>query len=124
MNVALWIVAGLLAVLFLASGTVKLVRPREKLIATGMGFAENFSPGAVKAIGALEVLGAVGVILPAALGTGLWLSALAAAGLVALMAGAVIVHLRRDEGRATVVNVLLLALSALVAAGHLGLGRS
>lgn len=66
MNLALWIVAGLLAVVLLVS-SVKLVVPKEKI--AGMGAAtrwvEDFSPGALKAIGALELLGAAGLILPA-----------------------------------------------------------
>ena len=61
MNIALWIIAGVLAVLFLASGVMKLVRSNEKLAAAGMGFAEDFSTGAVKAIGVLEILAAVGL---------------------------------------------------------------
>jgi hypothetical protein len=117
-------ISGALALLFLASGAVKLARPREKLIASGMAFAADFRPGAVKAIGALEVLAAIGLIVPAAIGIGAWLSPLAAGGLVALMTGAIITHLRRHERRATVVNIVLLALSALAAAGHLVLAQS
>ena len=64
MNIALWIAAGLLAVAFLAAGLAKLVQPREKL-ASNMGWVEDFSDGPVKLIGLLEVLGAVGLILPA-----------------------------------------------------------
>jgi hypothetical protein len=60
MNIALWIIAGLLAVIFLASGVVKLMRSKEKLVASGMGFVEYVSSGTVKAIGALEILAAVG----------------------------------------------------------------
>jgi hypothetical protein len=67
MNVALWIITGLLAVAFLASGAMKLAQPKEKLAAFGMGWVEDFSAGTVKAIGTLEVLAAVGLILPAAL---------------------------------------------------------
>jgi hypothetical protein len=67
MNVALWIIAGLLAVTFLASGAMKLIWPKEKLAAAGMGFVEDFSAGTVKAIGTLEVLAAVGLIALAVL---------------------------------------------------------
>src|SRR5262249_10161532 len=59
MNVTLWIIAGLLAAAFLAGGAVKLVSPKEKLAGAGMGFAEDFSPGAVKAIGTLEILAGI-----------------------------------------------------------------
>jgi len=120
MNVALWIVAGLLAAAFLASGAVKLVQPKEKMVASGMPALEDFSAGAVKAIGALEVLAAVGLILPAALGIAPVLVPLAAVGVVLLMADATITHLRRHEVQEIVVPLALLAMAALVAWGRFG----
>jgi uncharacterized membrane protein YphA (DoxX/SURF4 family) len=119
-DIALWIIAGLLATVFLASGLMKLTRSSEKLAASGMGFVEDFSPGAVKAIGALQVLAAVGLVLPAALGIAPVLVPLAAVGLVVLMVGAIITHLRRHEAQAIPVNVTLLALAVLVAWGRFG----
>jgi hypothetical protein len=120
MNIALWTIAGLLAATFLAGGAVKLIRPREKLAAAGMGFADDFSAGAVKIIGLLEVLAAVGLILPAVLDTAPVLVPLAAVGLVLLMVGAIVVHLRRHEAKALVVNLALLTLALLVAWGRFG----
>ncbi len=120
MNIALWIIAGLLAVIFLASGAMKLTRPKEKLAASGFGWVEGFSAGAVKAIGVLEVLAALGLILPAALDIGPVLVPLAAVGLVVLMAGAIIVHLRRHEARVIASPLALLALAVLVAWGRFG----
>ncbi|HEX2316340.1 MAG TPA: DoxX family protein [Thermomonospora sp.] len=120
MNVALWIVAGLLAVLFLASGTMKLVQSREKLVASGLGAVEVFGSGTVKSIGILEVLAAVGLILPAAVDVAPVLVPLAAVGLVLLMGGAMILHLRRHEAQGIVASLTLLALSALVAWGRFG----
>src|SRR5262245_57156734 len=69
MNVALWIVAGLLAAVLLGSSAKTFV-PKEKMagmLGEGSRWVEDFSPGALKAIGVLEFLGAVGLILPAAL---------------------------------------------------------
>jgi uncharacterized membrane protein YphA (DoxX/SURF4 family) len=120
MDIALWIIAGLLAIAFLAGGAVKLIQPKEKLAASGMGFADDFSAGAVKAIGILEILAAVGLILPAALDIAPVLVPLAAVGLVLLMVGAIITHLRRHEARAIVVNLAVIALAVLVAWGRLG----
>ena len=120
MDIALWIIAGLLAIAFLAGGVVKLIQPKEKLAASGMGFAEDFSAGAVKAIGILEVLAAVGLILPAALDIAPVLVPLAAVGLVLLMVGAIITHLRRHEAQAIVVNLAVLALAVFVAWGRFG----
>ena len=120
MNIALWIIAGLLALVFLAGGVVKLIAPRERLAAAGLRFVEDFSPGAVKAIGALEILAAVGLILPAALDIAPILVPLAALGLVITMAGAIIVHVRRKEYQATAPSVVLLLLSAFEAWGRFG----
>jgi DoxX-like family len=120
MNIALWIIAGLLAAGSLGSGAMKLARPKEKLAALGMGWAEDFSPGAVKAIGTLEVLAAVGLTLPAALGIAPVLVPLAAVGLVVLMAGAIITHLRRHEARMLASPMAVLALALLVAWGRFG----
>ncbi len=66
MNLVLWIVAGLLAAAFAAAGLMKLTQPKAKLAASGMAWTEDLSGGAVKGIGAVEVLGAIGLILPAA----------------------------------------------------------
>jgi uncharacterized membrane protein YphA (DoxX/SURF4 family) len=120
MNVALWIIAAMLAVAFLASGAMKLALPKEKLAAFGMGWVEDFSAGTVKAIGTLEVLAAVGLTLPAALGIAPVLVPLAAVGLVVLMVGAIITHLRRHEAQPIVVNLALIALAVLVAWGRFG----
>jgi uncharacterized membrane protein YphA (DoxX/SURF4 family) len=120
MNIALWIIAVLLAVAFLAGGAMKLIQPKEKLAASGMGFVEDFSAGTVKAIGILEVLAAVGLIVPAALDIAPVLVPLAAVGLVLLMVGAIITHLRRHEAQAIVVNLAVLALAVLVAWGRFG----
>ncbi len=120
MNIALWTIAALLAVAFLASGALKLIQPKEKLAASGFGFVEDFSAGAVKAIGAVEILAAVGLILPAALDIAPVLVPLAAVGLVLLMAGAIITHLRRHEAQAIVAPLALLALAVLVAWGRFG----
>ena len=119
MNLALWIVAGLLAVVYLLSGAGKLIVPKEKLAtAPGGGWVEDFSAGSVKAIGALEVLGAVGLILPAATGIAPVLVPLAAAGLVLIMVGAVITRLRRHEPKAMVADLAYLALAGFVAWGR------
>ena len=57
MNIALWIIAALLALVFLASGALKLILPKEKIAATSAGgWVEDFSAGSIKAIGILEVL--------------------------------------------------------------------
>jgi uncharacterized membrane protein YphA (DoxX/SURF4 family) len=115
MNVALWILASLLAAAFLASGLVKLAWPKSKLLAKGNAWAEQFSPAAVKAIGVAEVLAAVGLVLPRLLHVAEVLTPLAATGLALLMAGAAVVHQRRGESRAVAATAVYLALAAFVA---------
>ena len=125
LNLALWIVAGVLAVAFLISSSTKLFVPKEKL--AGMGGAasrwvEDLSPGALKAIGALELLAAAGLILPAALDIAPVLVPLAATGGVLLFVGAVIMRLRRGEKVTFMFDLVYLAMAAFVAAGRFGPG--
>lgn len=119
MNIVLWIIAGLLAAAFAAAGVTKLTQPKEKLVKSGP-WAEDFPLGAVRAIGALEVLAAVGLILPALLGIAPVLVPLAALGLVILMAGAAITHVKRGEPSVLPINAVLLILAAIVAWGRFG----
>ncbi|MFG1811924.1 DoxX family protein [Streptomyces sp. NPDC049040] len=120
MNVALWIVAGVLSAGFLASGATNLSKPKDKLVAAGNGWVEDYSAGMVKTIGTLEILAAVGLILPAAVDIAPVMVAVAAAGLVALMIGAAITHGRRQETRSVVINIVLLAMAVFVAWGRFG----
>ena len=115
MGVVAWILQIVLALAFLAAGGMKLVRPRPALVGAGMGWADDFSDTAVKGIGALEVLGALGLVLPAVTGVAPWLVPVAALGLAATMAGAVVVHVRRKEPVVPplVLGVLALALAVI-----------
>ena len=122
MNVVLWIIAGLLAAAFLAAGLGKLTQPKEKLLARGanMAWTEDFSEGPIKLIGALEVLAAIGLIVPPLVKTATVLVPLAALGLVLLMIGAIVVHLRRGETQNVIVNAVLLVLALVVVWGRFG----
>ncbi|MFR9796958.1 DoxX family protein [Streptomyces sp. MS06] len=122
MNLALWIVAGLMAAVCLA-GSSKMFVPKEKIAALGgtaTGWVEDFSPGALKTLGAVELLAAAGLILPGALGIAPVLVPLAATGLVLLFVGALTVRLRRGE-RATIAGDLVyLALALFLVWGRFG----
>ena len=120
MNIALWIVQGALAAFFGAGGLVKVTRPRKDLYDQGMTWVEDFSDRGVKAIASLEILGAIGLILPAVTGIMPVLTPLAAVGLALLMAGAAVVHLRRRELPYIGVTLALLAVAAFVAWGRFG----
>ncbi|GLY47570.1 DoxX family protein [Lentzea sp. NBRC 102530] len=119
MNIALWIAQALLAAVYLGSGVTKLVRSREQITASDSGnWARDFSDGAVKGIGAVEVLGAIGVVLPWALGIAPVLTPIAAVGLVIVQVVATRVHLKINETKTLPVNVVLLLLAAFVAIGR------
>lgn len=122
MNLALWIVAGLLAAAYLFGGAGKVIMPKEKIAAFGPSsrWVEDFSAGSVKAIGSLEVLAAVGLVLPAVLDIAPVLVPLAALGLAMLMFGAVITRIRRHEAKLMVVDLVYLALAVFVAWGRFG----
>ena len=117
MGIALWVVQVLLAAAFLVSGATKLSQPKEKL-AKNLAWVEDFSQPTMRIIGALEVLGAIGIVLPALTGIVPWLTPLAALGLVLTMIGAALTHLRRSEYSVITVPAVLLILAAFVAYGR------
>ncbi|MGW3743278.1 DoxX family protein [Streptomyces sp. NPDC005146] len=86
MNVFLWTVAGLLAPVFGAARAMKLGRTRQQLAASGLGWKAEAGDSTVRLIGAAEVAGALGLILPALLDTAEVLVPAAALGLAFLMA--------------------------------------
>jgi uncharacterized membrane protein YphA (DoxX/SURF4 family) len=119
-NVVLWVLQGLLAAAFLGSGVLKLTLPYEQA-AKRMAWVQHFKPSAVRLIGIAELLGAVGLILPAATHIAPILTPIAATGLAVTMIGAVITHVRlRDPISQMAPSALLLVLSAVVAWGRFG----
>lgn len=118
MNIVIWIVQGLLAFAFLMAGSMKLLRTKDQL-QPQQGWVEDFSQGAIRTIGAFEILAAVGLILPMLFGVLPWLTPLAAVGLVVLMASAATTHARRDnEGMNVGITSMMLVLAAFVAVGR------
>lgn len=117
MNIALWIVQALLAAAFAGAGLMKLTQPKEKL-QPNMAYVEDFSPGTVKLIGTVELLAALGLILPWGTGVATILTPLAAAGLVMVMVLAAATHLRRKEYPAIAFNAVLGGLALFVALGR------
>jgi hypothetical protein len=119
-NIALWIVQGLLALVFGGSGVVKATRDRKRLFDDGITWVEDFPEAAVKAIGVLELLAAVGLVLPALTGIAPLLTPCAAVGIGLLMAGAGVVHFRRREFAFIGVIAVLFVAAAFVAWGRFG----
>lgn len=118
MIIAYWIIAGLLALVYLLSGGMKVVRSREQLIAAGQGWVEGANTGIVKLVGVLELAGALGLLLPPLTGIAPSLAPMAALGLVLVQAVAIGVHMKLNDTKSLPVNIILLALA--IAAAWLG----
>ncbi len=119
MNIALWIVAGLLAAVYLAAGSVKLLKSKDEL-AERMTWTKSVSAQAVRGVGAIEVLGALGVVLPGIFRVATVLVPAAAVGLALVQVGALVTNLTHDEAKHVPLNVVLIALAVFVAWGRIG----
>lgn len=118
MLVALWIINALLALAFLMAGGMKVARSPEALLESGMAWVAGSPSWGPRAIGTVEVLGAVGLIVPLATGIAPILTPLAAVGLAGMMIGASVVHVRRKESPAiTLVLAALSIVSAVIGFG-------
>jgi uncharacterized membrane protein YphA (DoxX/SURF4 family) len=115
MNILLWIVTVLLALVFVVAGLMKLTLAKPALVQRGQGWAEDLPDTTIKVIGTLEILAAIGLVMPALIDTATILVPLAAVGLVALMIGAVTVHARRREYPNVGVNLVLAILALSIA---------
>ncbi|MEN3308690.1 MAG: hypothetical protein V7603_4892 [Micromonosporaceae bacterium] len=115
MNVFLWILQGLLAVVFTGSGVAKSMMSRQRLIATGQTGVAVFPMPVVRFTAGCELLAAAGLVLPWATGVARVLTPLAAVGLCVVMVGAASSHARLREARNVAANVLLFGLALTVA---------
>ncbi len=119
MNTWLWIAAVSLGLAFGGSGLLKLTTSRDDLARAGLTWVEDFSAAAVRGIGVLEVLAALGLVVAPFVGLPV-LVPLAAVGLMLLMLGAVLTHHRRGEPQLVAVSGSLLLVAAFVAFGRFG----
>ena len=119
MNVVIWIVQIVLGLAFILAGFMKSTQPREKLTAQ-MTWVEDYSGQQVKLIGVVEILGGLGLILPAWTGIAPILTPIAATGLAIVMVLAALVHVRRKEVNRTPVNAILFALAIFIAITRFG----
>ena len=116
LSTVIWAVQWVLAVFFLVVGAAHAFRSLEKLRKETY-WVGALNPGVVRLIGGLEMLGAVGLIGPAMSGVMPWLTTWAALGLGLTMLGAVVFHLSRREFDALPINLIPLAMAALVVVG-------
>lgn len=115
MNILLWIIQILLALLFLFAGGTKLVIPTDELMKMGSPNAIVLPGWFIKFIGLCEVLGALGLILPGVLRRQQHLTSLAALGLTIIMIGAVVVTVMGDGYKMAVTPLIMAMLCAFVA---------
>ena len=116
MNVSLWIAQVLLGLVFIASGSFKVFfyeKSRERL-----NIAQAAPRSVVMTIGMLEILGALGVILPAATGILPWLTPVAAIGLALTMIGAMAFNVKNGDASHAPVNLVLLLVAIFVVVGR------
>ncbi len=123
MNTALWIIAGVVAAGYAVGGTTLVLMSKEKYRSLGANqhWVDDFSSGHLKAIGTIKLLGAIGLVVPAALGVVPLLVPLAACGLMLFMAGAATTRFRRNEWGYMFGDVVFLAAFAFLAWGRFDL---
>jgi hypothetical protein len=112
-RIALWVVQGVLAGLFLFAGGFKLVTPAAELARQS-----HLPVGFLQFIGACEVLGSLGLVLPGIFRVRPGLTPLAAAGLIVIMTGAVVLTARQMGVGPALFPLLVGALLAVVAVGR------
>ncbi|MGO1770704.1 MAG: DoxX family protein [Microbacterium sp.] len=117
MNVALWIVASIFAIGFVAGGIVKLTWSYERYAAR-LHWPEDFTPGKVRFMGVLEIIGGLGLVLPGLLGIAPVLVPVAASGMALYMAGAATERIRRSEYTEILGDLLFLGGMLFVAWGR------
>ena len=121
MDAILWTAAGLLALVALTGGFTKTLIPKEKLEHhDAAAWTRGVTPAFVKTLGALELLAAVGLILPALVGVAPFMVPVTATCWVALMLGAMITHGRLGQVKLVLVNVVYAALAVFIAVGRFG----
>ncbi len=117
LHIALWVAQVLLAGMFLMTGFMKLTQPVDAL-AGQMPWVTAVPVALVRFIGAAELAGAVGLLLPSLTRIQPRLTALAALGLLVVMALANALHISRGEGATVPMNFVLAAIAALIAWGR------
>jgi uncharacterized membrane protein YphA (DoxX/SURF4 family) len=121
MNVVLWIAQGVLAAIFLVSGSLKISMSKDRLIASGQTGVTPFPLPVIRLTAAAELLAVLGLILPMATGIFPVLTPIAALGLVAVMIGATVSHLSlREPSQASITSLILMICLFVVVGRFIG----
>ena len=116
LNTSLWVIQALLAAAFGMAGFMKISSPIEQLAQAGMSFVNEYAESTVRLIGISELLGAIGLILPAALRIKPVLTPAAAVGISLIMISATGYHI--SHGEPFIASIVLFLLAAFVAWGR------
>jgi uncharacterized membrane protein YphA (DoxX/SURF4 family) len=122
MNLALWLGQGLLAAIFLGSGSLKISMAKDRLIASGQTGVTPFPLPVIRFTAACELLAVLGLLLPRLTGIAPILTPIAAFGLAVVMVGATLSHLSLREPLQTGATTLILLICLFTAVGRLTLG--
>ncbi|MFC7622009.1 DUF6223 family protein [Microlunatus sp. GCM10028923] len=121
MNLVLFITSGVLAAGLLIGGAIKLIVPAETLAATRLGaWVRDVGATRLRYIGILELLAALGLVLPAGTGVAPILIPITAVCVGLLMIGAIVLHLRRREPLLAAAPLVYLAAAGFIAWGRFG----
>ncbi|GAB5427029.1 MAG: DoxX family protein [Devosia indica] len=118
-NIALWVGQVLLAGVYVMAGFMKVSQPIDALVASGLTYASDYPELLTRFVGTMEILGAIGIILPAAFRILPGLTPLAAVGFSVIQVLAFGLHTMRGEYGVLPVNIVLLALSLFVVWGRM-----
>ena len=120
MNLALWILAAVLATAYTAGASAQLLLAKDKYrnLHESQHWADDFTAGKIKVIGSIKLAGALGLVLPAAFDVVPVLTPIAACGLALFMAGAGTTRFRRGEWAAMIGDLVFLGLFCFLALGR------
>lgn len=118
MNLALWIMQGILAFVFVIAGGMKLLAYEKYRAMLEKSSPTSLSHAQITFLGFAELAGAAGIILPMAFHVAPWLTAWAAAGLAIIMLSATVYHIRRREP--PIMTSVLFLLAVFIAVGRSG----
>jgi len=115
MTILIWIVEGLLGLIFVVTGSFKFFQSKEKIIASGGAWAADFNPGIIKIIAGAELISGLLVTVPRLLGHGRYLTFVGAVCVALIMTGAIYTHIRRKESMHATINSVFLLMALFVA---------
>lgn len=115
MVIALWIVQSLLGLIFVITGSFKFFQTKEKVVASGGTWAEDFNPAIIKVIAAAEIISGLSVIVPKLSGHEGYFTFMGAACISLIMTGSIYTHVKRKEFSHAMINLVFLLMALFVA---------